>query len=282
MAIDNPLRAATLAFQLVAMFATTTLHAQPAPPPSAADTEQPQPTQDVPLMQLEAPADRVVAPPPVASPPPAPAPFAPPPEQESLPTCDTSAAPSPCTQPSDAYRHDGFYFRVTNETQYLAFLGSGPEGDASVKGLASGGMLAIGGTPLPGLVIAGMLGTSSVRGTFNGRPQGQESDGSVSRAMLGVLADWFPQPDDGWHVGAAVGFAGITLTDSALEDAVGAAFSAKVFGGYDWWIGPQWTLGLAAVFAATPSSALVVDDGDESGYRFYSVSAGLAGSITLH
>lgn len=259
------------------MLATTTLYAQaepPPPPPPAAETTQP------PLLQLEAPTDRVVAPPPVASPERAPVPL--PLEQAPLPACDTRAEPSPCTQPDDAYRHDGFYFRVTNETEYLAFLGSGPDGDASVKGLGSGGMLAIGGTPLPGLVIAGMLGTSMVRGTFKGRPEGQEQDASMARAMIGVLVDWFPQPDDGWHVGAAVGFAGITLTDSAFEDAVGAAFSAKVFGGYDWWIGPQWTLGLAALIAATPSSALVVDDGDKSGYRFYSLSAGVAGSITLH
>ena len=61
-----------------------------------------------------------------------------------------------------------------------------------------------------------------------------------------------------------------------------AAFSAKVFGGYDWWIGPQWTLGLAAVLSATPSSSLVVDDGDKSGYRFQTLSAGIAGSLTLH
>lgn len=104
----------------------------------------------------------------------------------------------------------------------------------------------------------------------------------MARAELGVLVDWYPRVDDGWHVGVALGFAGIMLTDSALEDAVGAAFSAKLLGGYDWWIGPQWSLGLSGVFAATPSTSLMFDDGDKSGYRFYTLSAGLAGSLTLH
>lgn len=277
--MTHPLRAAALAFQLVAMLASASVQAQ------AEQAEPTPPAQDVPLLQLEASPERVVAP----APPPAPTQSiaaAPPPEQAAqapLPACDVSATPSPCTQPSDAYRHDGFYFRVSNETQYLALVGSGPEGSASVTGLGSGGMFAIGGTPLPGLVIAGTLGSSTLRGKFKGRPPEEaEEDASAASAMLGVLVDWFPLPEDGWHVGAALGFAGITLTDSAIADAVGPAFSAKLFGGYDWWVGPQWSLGLAAVFSATPSSSLVDSEGDKNGYRFHTLSAGLSGSITLH
>ena len=235
-------------------------------------------------MQMEAPAERVVAPPPVAVPPqaaPAPVPTRAA-YEEALPACDQSATPSPCEQPSDAYRHDGFYFRLMNEAQYLAFLGEGRNGDASVKGLSSGGMIALGGTPVPGLVIGGMMSTATLRGSFNGRPSGSETNATVSRLMFGPFVDWFPDPNGGWHVGASLGFAGITLTDSSLDDAVGAAFSAKIFGGYDWWIGPQWSLGIGAAFTATPSTSLVVDDGDKSGYRFYTLSAGLGGTLTLH
>jgi hypothetical protein len=238
----------------------------------------------VPLMQLEAPAERVVAPPP----PPAPTVSAPAyeevplPEQAPPPACDQSATPSPCTQPHDAYRHDGFYFRLMNESQFFALYGEGPERDASIKGLGQGATLALGGTPAPGLVIGGMLNTTTLRGEFKGRPDGPENGATISRLILGPFVDWFPRPDDGWHVGAAIGFAAVTVTDSALADAVGPAFGAKIFGGYDFWIGPQWSVGLSATFSATPTTALRVDDGDKSGYRFYSLAAGIAGSLTLH
>jgi hypothetical protein len=268
MTTTHPMSAAVIALCLLA---TPSAFGQAEPSPTAAEVQQ-----EVPLMQLEAPPERVTAPAPAPAPLSAPEPAPP-------PACEVSAAPSPCTQPADAYRHDGFYFRVSNETQYLAFLGRGPEGDASVKGLGSSGMLAIGGTPVPGLVIAGTLGSSMLRGKFKGRPQDQaEEEASVASAMLGVLLDWYPLPDDGWHVGAALGFAGITLTDSAIADAVGPAFAAKIFGGYDFWIGPQWSLGLAAVLSATPTTSLVDDEGDKNGYRFHTLSAGVAGSLVLH
>ena len=233
-------------------------------------------------MQYE-PEQSVVAPPPsVRSPEAAPAP---PPStwQAPSPTCQLSGSPSPCEQPEDAYRHDGFYFRLFTETQYLAFAGRGPEGSASVKGLGSGGHLALGGTPVPGLVIAGTLGADTLRGTFKGRPRdAQEEDASMSRASLGVLVDWYPMPEDGWHVGVSLAFAGITLRDAAIKDSVGGTFAAKIFGGYDWWIGPQWSLGTSAVLATTPSTPLVDRDGDKNGYRFYTLSAGVAWSLTLH
>jgi hypothetical protein len=281
MAIAHLLRVASLALPLAVVLTTSSLSAQTEPLPAAADTSQP----EVPLMQLEAPPEQVSAPPPPVS---APQPARPrytevPLAEAPLPSCDTRATPSPCEQPVHAYRHDGFYFRFSNETTYLGFHGEGPEGKASIKGLGSGGVLMIGGTPLPGLVIGGTLGSSTLRGKFNGRPRdADESDATIARADVGAFVDWFPQPDGGWHVGAAIGFGLPALTKSAIEDAVGASVVGKVFGGYDWWIGPQWSLGLGALFAATPSTKLMVEGGDPSGYKFYTLSAGLAASLTLH
>lgn len=273
MANLNLVRSAALA---LAMSASAAVAAQDAPPTAA------EATQDPPLVHMEAPVDRVVAPPPASSPPVHTAPAAPTYEEVPPPACEQSATPSPCTQPRDAYRHDGFYARLSNESGYVGFFGEGPDGDASIKGFGTGGFIALGGTPVPGLVIGGLIGSAAVRGTFRGRPEGSEKKGTMSLAMLGAFVDWFPNPYDGWHVGASFGFAAISLTDAALDDSVGPAFSAKLFGGYDFWIGPQWSLGIMAGFAATPMSSLVDNEGDKNGYRLYSLSAGLGGTITLH
>src|ERR1700712_3192908 len=135
------IRSVQIVLQLAVTITTTTLFAQAEPRPTAAETAEPAPpapsTQEAPLLQLEAPPGRVVAPPvathEVAPRTPTPLPAAPP----QMPACDTSATPSPCEQPADAYHHDGFYLRISGETQYLAVTGSGPNGSASLKGLGS-------------------------------------------------------------------------------------------------------------------------------------------------
>ena len=86
------------------MITTTTVFAQAAPPPTGAETAEPAPpatsTQEAPLLQLEAPPERVVAPP-VATQEVAPrTPVARPVAPQQLPACEPSATPSPCEQPA--------------------------------------------------------------------------------------------------------------------------------------------------------------------------------------
>jgi hypothetical protein len=202
----------------------------------------------------------------------------------ATPACDTLAVPSPCAQPADAYHHDGFYLRLSGEIDYLAFLGlgRGPEQSASVKGVTSGTMLAIGGTVWNGLVVAGMLSVVSTRDDFHGSPHDPEGYATVSFVQLGVLADWYPHPGGGWHTGAALAIGSLSLRDSYVADSLGAAFAGRIFGGYDWWIGPQWSLGLMAVISACTSTSLKDDDGNATGYRFHALSVGIAYALTLH
>jgi hypothetical protein len=201
----------------------------------------------------------------------------------ALPNCEQRATPSPCVQPPDAYRHDGLYFRISNGFGYAAFSGSGPSGDASIHQFSpgSGALLAIGGTPTEGLVVAGALRAVMARGRFHGGPQ-PEHNATANNAQLGVLVDWFPQPTGGWHVGALAGLGVIAVVDSDIKDSNGLGFGGSLFGGYDFWIGAQWSLGLQAVFSATSSTALKDSDRDDTGYKLGALSAGLEYTFTLH
>jgi len=189
--------------------------------------------------------------------------------------------PSPCVQPQSAYRHDGFYLRLAGGAHYTSFIGDGKAIDVSVHGLTSATTLAIGGTPGDGVVIAGVIRGEQVRGTLHGAPK-PEGKGTATLGQLGLLMDFFPKPTDGWHAGGLVALGVISVSDSQLSDASGAAFAASAFGGYDWWIGPDWSLGLMAVFSASSRASLKDSNQNDSGYSLNALAGGIDFSFTLH
>jgi hypothetical protein len=163
----------------------------------------------------------------------------------------------------------------------VSFTGSTLSGDASVTGWGTSGLLAIGGTAVEGLVVAGALRASQTRDAFHGSHY-QGDRASMSGGALGVLVDWFPNPTQGFHVGGLAGLGVVTLTDSSTVDSNGAAFAGSVFGGYDWWIGPQWSLGLMIAAMGTTSAELRDQDQRSTGYSFNALSVGLEYALTHH
>jgi hypothetical protein len=199
----------------------------------------------------------------------------------ALPVCTTRSVPSPCVQPHSSYRHDGFYLRLALGEHYTSFTGDGKSSDVSVHGFTPAQTLAIGGTPGDGVVVAGVVRAEQIRGTLHGAPK-PEGKGTATLGELGILMDYFPRPTDGWHVGGLLALGVVTLNDSQLPDSSGAAFAASAFGGYDWWIGPEWSLGLMAVFTASSRASLKDSDRNDSGYSLNALAGGIDFSFTLH
>jgi hypothetical protein len=195
-------------------------------------------------------------------------------------------------QPPDAYVHDGFYLRLGAGPGYGALAGSGPAGDASIAGFNpfGGSLVAIGGNIAPGLVLAGAVNSVLVRQTFKGVPPEPEQKATAALAHLGVLVDWFPDPTGGWHVGALAGIAALQVSDTGLrdlsdplrKDSGGLGFGGALLGGYDFWIGPQWSAGLFAVGSATTPIQLADQGGDKTGYSLAGWSLGLQYAFTYH
>ena len=185
-------------------------------------------------------------------------------------------------QPQDAYRHDGFYLRIGGGFDYLRLSGSGPDGNSSVSGASMGALIAIGGNVADGLVVAGAVNVGQTRNTFEGSPEQPPGKATASAGQLGVLVDWFPDPTGGWHVGGLAGLGFVGIAEAAVAESSGTGFGGALLGGYDWWIGPQWSLGLFAVATATTTGKLRERDGDETGYEFASWSLGLNYAFTLH
>jgi hypothetical protein len=171
--------------------------------------------------------------------------------------------------------------------------GTGPKGAASVSGLGGNSLIAIGGSLIPGLVLAGAAQTSSISGTFNGGPfEGANVTSSGKSAVasnkadasaieLGLLVDWYPDPSEGWHVGISGGLGVISVKNHADDSTMsGTSTAGSLFGGYDWSIGPGWSLGLALVGSGTLAASLKnSSDQTDMGYRMKAYSIGLSGSF---
>jgi hypothetical protein len=198
------------------------------------------------------------------------------------------------------YRHEGFYVAVDTGVGVLGARGSGPLGSASISGFGSMSDLAIGGTVAPGLVIGAVLREWSTTGTFHGGPTitatttyfangvpsttQQTLSGHAHAASLevGAFLDWYPNPERGWHVGASLGLGGMTLIDDAGTMSDGVAVAGSIFGGYQWWLGRAWSLGLVGVFSAASSSRLDDSNQDDTGYRLTPFGVGIATQLLYY
>jgi hypothetical protein len=205
------------------------------------------------------------------------------------------------------YRHEGFYLAADTGFGYLAAWGSGPVGSASISGLGTVADLAIGGTVAPGLVLGGVAREWSTTGTFNGGPTISAKttyymNGVATPTQLtlsgnahaqsieaGAFLDWYPNPEKGWHVGVSVGLGGMSMTDDAGTKSMSIAVAGSVFGGYQWWLGPAWSLGLAGVLSAStagrfdyPSTDSDPSNQNDSGYRLTPLGVGLVTQLLYY
>jgi hypothetical protein len=198
------------------------------------------------------------------------------------PPCDTSRTPSPCVQPGGAYTHDGFYFAFTTGLGYLTFTGEGVRGDASISDMTGTTSLAVGGSPAPGLAVGGGLRLASIRARFHGSPHDPEGYATAELWQLGPFVEWYPNPLLGWHVAGAFTLGELVVQDSYLPDAAGTAGFVTVYGGHNWWLGPEWSLGLRALASASTRPSLVDGDGNETDYAFRAWFAGVESALTFH
>jgi hypothetical protein len=260
--------------------------------------------------QLPAPAS---APPPPSSPPPLPAPPPPPPppppsplETPAAPEASAPGAAPPSPPPAatppprastapvlppttEGHVHDGFYFRFSLGLSHGWMNGSGPAGEASVSGGGVGFLLAAGGTPAPGFVVAGTFMYAGADGALNGggicaAPPCASPTGDVTSGhfILGGLVDWFPDPKGGFHVGGSLGLGGLAITYPGGDASSGSSLGLSVLGGYDWWIGPEWSLGLMGVVAVSTPTYMNDNADGPTGYHLTPATIAVEASLLYH
>ena len=189
----------------------------------------------------------------------------------------------------------GFYMRILDGVGFMSAAGTGPNGNSSVSGLGSSSVIGLGGSIRPGLVLGGALLASDVTAKFKGGPFGDAtvttqdktktfpatSKATVGTAGIGLLLDWYPAVTTGWHTGLTVGVGFTSLQNLADESAmVGTSAMGGLFGGYDWSLGKNWSLGLNLLVLGTTSANMKDSkDASSTGYSLHSFSAGLGASV---
>lgn len=192
----------------------------------------------------------------------------------------------------DEPTRSGFYLRFLGGAGYAKFSGTGPRGSVSATGLGNHSTIAIGGSIARGLAVAGTIQGTDSDTTFEGGPFSKATlttdsttktasgKAKLSLAQIGVLVDWYPRLQSGFHGGLSAGLGALALSNNADDSKLaGTSVSGSAFVGYDTPIARSWALGITLVVSGVTSASLKNEDGDESGYKLHAFSIQLAASL---
>jgi hypothetical protein len=160
---------------------------------------------------------------------------------------------------------------------YGSLLGHDAKGSTTlINDTPAETFIAVGGTPVRGLVIGGQLGATA---------------GNLTIGQLGLFVQWYPAPRGGWHVGFDVGPAittawinrGVAPVSSGPGAPSGVEYTsawgygaiATLQGGYDWWIAPRWSMGLDLFASGGTLEAMLDSKNNDTGYRLAPLQVGL-------
>jgi hypothetical protein len=182
--------------------------------------------------------------PPAAAPPPA----GPPP-----------AAPAEEAEPRGARTHDGFYMRLGLGYGYLAASEEAGGFESKFHGTGTAFQFSAGGTPIPGLVIAGTLFTHVVKPKVEVNGQDVEADKSIFVLGLGPLVDFYPDPKGGLHFGALGTYSSLNAINYTST-----GFGVGVHAGYDFFFSNSWSVGPVLQFLYSKTSKDQINDSTSS------------------
>jgi outer membrane protein with beta-barrel domain len=155
---------------------------------------------------------------------------------------------------ADPRTHDGFQFRGAVGPGYLSTSASAGGQDLSIKGISGSTDIYLGGTPVSGLVVGGMLNFTTSFGpkvTVNGQDissLGENGSNSLTLLTVGPYVNYYFDPTDGLYLLGMVGYGAESYTQngSSGNSPGGPAFALGV--GYDFWVADQWSLGVLGRF----------------------------------
>lgn len=233
LALAAPSFAAESAPAPVAPSATPTPPASTTPPVAEESAPPPSPAQP-------AAASEPVAASPAASP------VATAPEPEHKIQIPVAEPPAPVARTLRI--HDGFYLRLNAGVGFVGARfddGRDATGDVLLDGSDMALDLLVGGSPSPGVTLGGGVFMNLLLAADAEQDDNDLTSRDVGILLVGPFIDGFPNPKKGWHLGGTLGLAVANMDDMGPRGDVSrtAGFGAAAWGGYDAWIGDDWSVG---------------------------------------
>jgi len=180
---------------------------------------------------------------------------------QNPPIIHVEQPPPPPLEPRTRHYHDGFYLRLSVGLGLEGVSSSAGDSKVSTFGAGPAFDLLIGGTPATGLVVGGGLLFQSapapgqtIEGPLLSGIEAEPS-GGVGLLLFGPFIDVFPNPNDGFHLGALLGLAGTGLKGDDDKLSGGGGISGWL--GYGWWAASDWSLGGLTRFTAAGTKRTV-------------------------
>lgn len=187
---------------------------------------------------------------------------------------------------SEPETHDGFFFQGVIGGGYLSASTSADTAlgdiDYKYKGGGIAGGLLFGGTLSPGFVLGG--GTANVIALsptveVNGEEFETDDDITLNLSTIGPFATFYPDPHGGLSFMAMASFAVLSASngeDTSDNNPTGFALTAGA--GYDFWVAPEWSIGVMGRF----TYASVSNDEEGIDYSYSVLAPALLASFTYH
>jgi hypothetical protein len=136
----------------------------------------------------------------------------------------------------------------------MAGLGARNPGNVSARGGGVTFGFDIGGALNPGFILAASFtfqALSDAKLSDDTRAIKESHNPQVS--MLALMADFYPDPKGGFHLGGGLGLAGVSLREDANSGSTSNNDGESGFGflphvGYEWWVGNYWGVGVLGRF----------------------------------
>ena len=217
-------------------------------------------------------------------------------QPEQKPKVESTEWQTPAKKPQSLpYRHDGFFLRVALGGAYSWGSGSldtvddslGPPGERRFD-FRGGGLtlqLAMGGTLANGLVVGGLMHTAgALSPTYEFEHGPVIEGGSVGQGVMGPFIDYYFDPEAGFHLQFAAPLALVILEQEAdrrfpTENFLSVyALGAIVGTGYEFFVGPEFAMGLLVAFHFTAGNLV----GQETRGDIVTTGVGALFSVTHH